>query len=172
MEEQKDIFDFLEKRTPNVPSDDYFAELANKVLRENPSVSPKPKVVPLYRRPVFWVASAAAAVLLIVLLQPKTTEITQSGVDFNDLSRGEILAYVEYNLDEFDEELLAEFIPDSRMHYTMTTEKLSIEPEEKTAGQPSPKLTNSLDDISTDEILDYLEDEGMDLDDLDDDIFN
>lgn len=172
MEERKDIFDFIEKRTTETPDSSYFKNLANSVLdkvAEENEVS-KAKVVPLYRRPVAWISGAAAAVLVAFLLIPNeqknTTQTAQ--VDFNNLSKKEVLAYVDAHIEDFDEELILEFIPTKNLE---TRADINIAPEDKLdpietiVETESKDLQKSLESISDEEIRQYLEEEGFGDDD-------
>ena len=60
MNEEKDIFDFIEKRKVETPDKAYFDDLAQRVID-----SQKTKIIPFYKRPIVWIGSAAAAVLIL-----------------------------------------------------------------------------------------------------------
>lgn len=177
MEEKKDIFDFIEKRPSETPDSDYFDNLAASVISEvsntdnAESDASKGKVVPLYRRPALWLSGAAAAILVAFLLLPEQTAPTSEGaLSFEDLSKKEVLAYVDENIEDFDVELLAEFIPSNKLstdnYFDQTTQEVPEEVE-----TTNPELEESLESVSPQEILEYLEMEGMDVDDLDEELF-
>ena len=171
MKEEKDIFDFLEKRPIQTPEKEYFAALAQKAMDRANQEPPVVKIIPLYRRPLLWVASSAAAVLLLFLWNSKT-DIPKDApsLALKDLSQKEILAYVDANIEDFDEELLIEFIPQNRINIATST-ALQIEPQSLPKTGENANLTRSLESISDEEILEYLQDESIDLDDLEDDIY-
>jgi hypothetical protein len=176
MEEKKDIFDFIEKRPIETPDADYFKNLADTVIAKaaDAPVKSEAKIIPLYRRPVFWLSSAAAAVLVAFLLLPENPNIiptTIAGDPFQDLSKKEVLAYVDENIEDFDEDLLAEFIPVSQldMNPMVDTETQESEnPIETIIETETQELQESLESISQDEILQYLQEEGFDSEDEDD----
>jgi len=176
MEEEKDIFDFIEKRSFDSPDSSYFEGLADKVIAEtNVPSAQKAKVVPLYRRPITWISGVAAAVLVAFLLLPneQKTIVDSSNANFTDLSKQEVLAYVNDNIEDFDEELLVEFIALKSLK-TTAAQKNEQEPEEslETLVETETKdLQESLKSISDEEILEYLEEEGLDSDDFEEDLF-
>lgn len=177
MEEEKDIFEFIEKRSIDTPDESYFQGLADNVIAKSkvPSLQ-KAKIVPLYKRPITWISGIAAAILVAFLLlpnEPSTIVDPARNANFSDLSRQEVLAYVNENIEDFDEELLVEFIALKQLK-TETTTVVETEPEEslETLVKTETKdLQESLKSISDDEILEYLEEEGLDSDDLEEDLF-
>lgn len=176
MEEEKDIFDFIEKRSFDTPDSSYFEGLADKVIAEtNVPSTQKAKVVPLYRRPITWISGVAAAVLVAFLLLPneQKTIVDSSNANFTDLSKQEVLAYVNDNIEDFDEELLVEFIALKSLK-TNASQENEQEPEEslETLVETETKdLQESLKSISDEEILEYLEEEGLESDDFEEDLF-
>jgi hypothetical protein len=174
MKEEKDIFDFIEKRAIETPDDSYFESLTNQVLSE--VKTPKAKVVSIYKRPIFWLTGVAAAVILGVLLFPQNQSNSnplQPG--FDTLTQGEVLAYIEYNIHEFDTELLAEYIPSDQLDATPIIQSVTygMNAEKNTAAksEKETELKNSLESISNEEILEYLNSESMGIEDLEETIF-
>lgn len=176
MEEEKDIFDFIEKQSFEMPDTAYFEGLADKVIGKAKVETPqKAKVVPLYRRSITWISGVAAAILIAFLLlpnEPKSVE-TSSNADFSDLSKQEVLAYVNDNIEDFDEELLVEFIALKNLKSApnLVEEKEAEESLETLVETETKNLQESLKSISDEEILDYLKEEGLDSDDLEEDLF-
>lgn len=176
MEDKKDIFDFIEKRLIETPDTDYFKNLADTVIEKAADVPVKaePKIIPLYRRPVFWLSSVAAAVLVAFLMLPENPNIVPTNLAGNtvqDLSKKEVLAYVDENIEDFDEELLAEFITSSQLDMDPMYDSGVQETEnpiETIIETETQELQESLESISQDEILQYLQEEGFDSDDEDD----
>lgn len=180
MEEEKDIFDFIEKRPIETPDPSYFKDLADKVLADT-SVSstgsgqagsatveePQAKIIPLYKRPLTWVSGVAAAVLVAFLMLPQASgRIGQLDgmTSLNQPSKDEVLAYVNDNIDDFDEELLVEFIAAKSLGTAPVIIDES-EPEEEEVLETiieseTNDLQESLKNISDEEILEYLELEG------------
>lgn len=171
MKDEKDIFDFLEKRTPEIPDASYFENLAKKVSSEA-AEKPKAKVIPLHRRPIVWIAGTAAAILIVFFLGgEKEGILTPDTIEFEDLSRAEILAYVDENIDDFEEEMLAEFISAKKLNPKEITDDFQNSEAKKSEPKKNTELSNSLESVSTEDILEYLDEEEIDLMDLEDDIF-
>lgn len=171
MKEEKDIFEFLEKKTQNTPEKEYFENLAQKIISENSTNTPsKTKVVPLYRKPILWISGVAAAIT-IFFLNTESTSLQNGGtLDFNDLSKKEILAYVNENIDDFDEEMLMEFMREEQLKIDAYKEEIQTSAEIDETNVPT-ELTESLETISREDILDYINEEELDLMDLDEEIF-
>lgn len=171
MKDEKDIFDFLEKKSPKTPDASYFESLAKQVASQSEEL-PKAKVVPLYSRPIVWIAGAAAAVLLVFFLGGEKQGLLKSDdIEFDDLSKAEILAYVDANIDDFDEEMLVEFISTKELNPKEITEDFQTPKDLESDSKNTVELSNSLETVSTEEILEYLDDEEIDLMELEDDIF-
>ncbi|GAB5416395.1 MAG: hypothetical protein Crog4KO_10190 [Crocinitomicaceae bacterium] len=177
MEEKKDIFDFIEKRPIETPGADYFKSLADKVISdvaEEPEEI-KTKVIPLHRRPAVWLSGVAAAILVAFLMLPdETINVDPVEITFDDLSKKEVLAYVDENIEDFDEELLMEFIAADNLKINTAFEPNKVEdvdPIETMVETETKDLQESLESISNQEILEYLEEEGFGSEDEDDDLF-
>ena len=75
-----------------------------------------------------------------------------------------MLAYVDENIDEFDVEMIAEFVPVDELNAKYEAlENTMIEDEEI---DPIESIT--LENITKEEILEYLNDEDFDFSDLED----
>jgi len=75
-----------------------------------------------------------------------------------------LLAYVDENIDEFDVEMIAEFVPADELNAKYEAlENTMIEDEEV---DPIESIT--LENITKEEILEYLNDEDFDFSDLED----
>lgn len=169
MSEEKNIFDFIEKRSQDTPDAAYFEELARKVMRD--SNAKETKVIPLYKKPMLWISGVAAAVLLFVMFNRNLAQVDLPKVDFNDVSKSEILAYVDANIDDFDEELLLEFIPESRLEMNDIHEEFQEIKVTTTPKTKETQLSNSIESLSKEDIIEYLDDEELDILDLEEDIF-
>ena len=155
MENPNNIFDQVNPRKVDIPDADYFAKMASSI---SASQNAAPKVIPLYKKPLFWVSSVAAAVALIFAfnIEASTEKAYNVQLAMNDVSAKEILSYVDENINEFELSEIAEIIPKEKM-------------DALTISQPASKAVEvelSFDNISDDEIIDYLLDEGFDLEDL------
>jgi Glu-tRNA(Gln) amidotransferase subunit E-like FAD-binding protein len=166
MEENKDIFEHIEKRKVELPDASYFENLAESVLD-----SQKVKVVPFHKRPIAWISAAAAAILVFVVFQFGSSNVEQNDVlaELDSISNEEVFAYVEDNIDDFDIELLAEFVPEDRIDDSALEEEFNhmINTDENSMTQVDSEI--SFDNISKDDILDYLEEEELDIYELEDD---
>ena len=163
MEEQKDIFDYIKPRENETPEQSYFDQLTKSVID-----SQQPKIIPIYKKPIFWLSSAAAVIAVMVVLNfdNSTQESGNVLLALNDISKQEVQAYINDNIDDFDEELIAEYIQEN------TIESVSLVVEEPiTFDEPVSDPALNFDDIDAADILEYLESEEIDLYDLDDEIY-
>lgn len=162
MNEEKDIFDFIEKRKVDMPDKAYFDNLAQSVID-----SQKTKIIPLYKRPITWISAVAAAVLVLFIVNfnsPDDIIPPSNEISFNDISREELLAYVDENIDEFDIEMIAEFVPVDELNAKYEAlENTMIEDEDV-----DPLESITLENITKEEILEYLNDEDLDFSDFED----
>lgn len=166
MDKEKDIFDNIKVRKIDVPSADYFKNLSEVVLEKQ-----RPKIVPFYKRPLSW-AGAAAAIIVIALL---VTNMSQSPVStgnsdpllaLNEFSSEELMNYIDSNIDDFDTDLIAEMIAEGDLATTEIFDAIEdpiVEQEMKES-----KVPVSIDTLDDQDILDYFNDEGFDLDILED----
>lgn len=169
---EKHIIDELKRNQPDLPGDDFFqgikADLLQRIAAE--TTAPIVKVIPLYRR-MWFVASVAAAITLLIVLpvvwQNQVTPTPQQAkVTWEDVSREELLAYIDDHIADFDEDMLAQHL-DSIPHWKTTT---SITYYAGRAGQHAEKKSekkekNLFEDIEKEDILEYLDEEAIDLDD-------
>lgn len=167
---KRHIIDELKRQQTELPDDAFFDRIKADVLKRvaEETSTPVAKVVPIYRR-MWLVGSVAAGLALLLALpflfreeQPQTVQ--QAKVTWEDVSRDELLAYIDDNIADFDEELLAQHL-DSIPHWKTTTsvtyyagrasKNVRVEKEEK----------NLFENIEKEEILEYLEEEAIDLED-------
>lgn len=176
---ERHIIDELNKQTTPLPSDAYFAQLKSEVLAKAgasaepghhpPASSLKGggKIVPLYRkrRTLIAIATAAAGVILIVTLflpndQPAPPTAQQP--DWNSVSREDVLAYIDDNIDQFEAEAIAAHL-DSLPSWSVETASAATTIAVNGRGQS--KYDDLFDDIEKEDILEYLQDEAIELDD-------
>ncbi|NRA11122.1 MAG: hypothetical protein HRT57_04100 [Crocinitomicaceae bacterium] len=165
MNEEKDIFDFIEKRKVDMPNKAYFDNMAQSVID-----SQKTKIIPLYKRPITWISTAAAAILVFLIVNfnsPDDLPIVPPQVASDELSKEELLAYVDENIDEFDVEMIAEFVPMDELNAKY--EEFQNEMFEDEDADPLESIT--LENITKEDILEYLNDEDLDFSDLEEDSF-
>jgi len=174
MEEKKDIFDHLKHKKSPVPDASYFESLANSVIDSQKKTTieapKKSKVIPLYKGLALWIGAAAAVLIAGILIVNfnNTTELESGSLlAFNELSSNEIYDYIDENIEDFDTDLIVEVLNET------TVDEMSVADAETTE-IPSTE-TNltivdpiSFDDIDADDILDYFNDEGINLEDLED----
>lgn len=166
MNDNENILDHLKSRPIQMPDAGYFEQLANNVIDQRE----KGKIIPLYKRPSVWLTSAAAiflATLMVVNIgeQPNEQDVLFS---MNDLQQDEILSYVDENIDEFDTEMICEVIHEDSLEVTNMIEE---DITEQTANDNTVDVSADLnfDDIDMNDILEYLDNEGIDPDELNDD---
>jgi hypothetical protein len=165
MKNEKDIFDFIKAKKVDVPDQAYFAALANSITD-----SKKNNIVPIYKRPVFWLSSAAAAIVIVfVALNFGETNVMHEKplLAMNDLDTEIVYDYVNENINDFDAEMISEFIP-TEVITSNTTEIFEVELEEVKTIETEEL---SFEDISTEDILNYFESEEISLSDFEDELF-
>lgn len=163
MKNEKDIFDFIKSVKPEEPSAEYFSGLADKIIADN-----KTKVIPLHKKPIFWLSSAAAVAIVIftVLRFNNSTEIEAPNLlAFNDVDNTEIFDYIDENIQDFDTDLIIESLPEANLEEAEQVEDI----EEQVMSIDQPQIT--FDEISEEDILEYLNSEEIDLTDLEEDLF-
>lgn len=157
MQKDNDIFDHLNPRKIKVPDSSYFEQLTKRVITE------EKKVIPLYRKPIVWITAAAACIALVFTIELLLSEKGSNDalLALNDCSKEEIQSYVENNIDEFETEMIIEFIPVDNLD----TPEVTISPE------PSVESTDVLtfDNIETEDILEYFEEYEIDPYEIEDD---
>lgn len=174
MEEKRDIFNHLNVVKTNVPDDSYFEQLAKSVIASQS----KPKVIPLYKRPVVWIG-AVAAILLVSLLVVNfsSTDITEDQdplLALNEISSDELYNYINENIDDFDTDMLIDALDDQAIDELTSKTSQALQ---TAAGKPNvpvkaeKPLPVSFDDIDVEDILDYFEKEGIDPEDIEEEIF-
>ena len=129
--------------------------------------SQQPKVIPLYKKSPFWISSAAA-IFIGIIITIGFGENTPSNENplfaLNDVSSTEIINYVNEHIEEYEIEEIASILPNEVLDATESYELLPIEVKEK------PKKTEpavNMQEINSEEILEYLDEEGIELFDLD-----
>jgi hypothetical protein len=158
METKKDIFDYLKPRKKIVPDQSYFNQLVANVLETE-----KVKVVPLYRKPIFWLSSAAATIAIILLVNIET-EIPNSVnpmIALNEISSEELFTYVNDNIEDFDTEMLTDIIPSDNIEEIdlVATDKIVVD-------EVSSETELNFDNIQEEDILEYILNEEIDIYDI------
>lgn len=174
MEEKNDIFDHLKPRKTPVPDASYFEALANSVIdsqKENETITPKEtKIIPLYKRPALWIGAVAAVFIAGILIVNfnKTTEIDYDPLlALNDMSSNDVYDYIDENIEDFETDLIVEVLNESTVDEMSFVEAEVTEPTtEETDIATSEPIT--FDEIDSDDILDYFNEEGIDSEDFED----
>jgi len=158
MHKKKDILYYIKPAKIETPDQDFFDQLAKKVVRENPKIVYKRSYGP---KIVKWSLAAAAAFLLGVLLFknlshdsiPQKTVQTEFLAGINDV---EIYNYVDEHIEDFTLEEIEEVI---------INEDIGLYDLENTS-----ELDFFFSDISDEEIDSYINEEFIDLDEFEDEL--
>lgn len=168
MSEEKNILDHIKPRKVEVPDQSYFKALANEIIEKESDSS---KVIQMWRKPVIWITSAAAVSALIIFSTQfyKPQNETDLLLALNEISNEEIFSYIDENIEEFDTELIASFVDDNDESISFATEP-NYTDSTQVKKDPKTNDTNILpESIDRDAILDYLEDQEINVDELSDD---
>lgn len=154
MENPNNIFNQVKARKVNVPDADYFNRLADSVIEQK---AIKTKVIPMYKKPLIWLTSAAAVVAVLVVFNYAETNEPPMNLKLalSEISTDEILAYVNENVDDFDTDLIMEAVPENNSFANSEVKEVK-----------SPQSIISFETISDSEIMEYLLDEDIDLDEF------
>ncbi|MDA7761779.1 hypothetical protein N8927_01115 [Crocinitomicaceae bacterium] len=155
MKKKQDILDHLKPELTNTPNNDYFEALASKIALEHPKSIKKNRIFPK----IIGMSLAAAAVLIIaiVLFKDFSQPTTKLKVDkelFADINDEEISAYFDAHIDEFSLEDISYEISDEELGYENSTIQLDL----------------YFSDISQEEIIAYIKQEHLDLDEFADEL--
>jgi len=163
MEPINELSDQLQKpKRPELPSN-YFDELTSNMM-EHAKQHPKAKKITLYRKPLFWIGSVAASLLLILGINSIWN--TTSELSFDNLNQEEVLAYVEENIDDFDEELFIEVMNETLVE-SDTTKKVK---SNATSVNSKSKEAVSFETLTREEILEYLNENELSIEELEETI--
>lgn len=159
---EKHIIDDLKVNATPLPSNEFFEQFKADMMKQVNEVQPETKIIPLYKRWYSW-TSIAAAIALIITLNWNRTDVqtpNKQKVDFSSVSKAEILEYMEENIDDVEIAQLAEHldeIPQVDLSNTVET------PSNDIADQPNNQKDDLFEDLDKDEILKYLQEEDLDL---------
>ncbi len=154
MKKEKDILDHLRPEKINTPDNGFFEALASKIAVEHPTTRNRNRILPR----VIGISFAAAAVLIIavVLFKDFSQPVAKTKVEkalFADINDDEIYAYVDEHLDDFSIEEIEECFSSEELVYDDIESGLDL-----------------FSDISQDEIMNYIENENIDLDEFEDEL--
>lgn len=166
MNKEKDIFEHLKASKVELPDQSYFDQLAQQVIADEKAPV---KVVPMYRKPLLWL-SAAAAVLLIGFFALNTWSTSADSQDpllaLEEVPAEMLLAYVDEHIEDFEAESIAEILPESALEVTAVAEIELV--EQDTPSNTTPDLELLDEELDEEDIINYLEEEGMDFFELED----
>jgi len=153
MENPNNIFDQVQTRKVNVPERTYFEGMADSIISQHAS-----KVVPLYKKPLVWISSAAAVAIIAITIQLSTSTEERLNLQtaLNDIPNETILAYVTENIDDYEMDEITAVIPETTIQEIEVFQPITIE----------SKSNLSFDHISNEDIMDYLLEEGIDLEEM------
>jgi hypothetical protein len=159
METKKDPFEHIKTTGPVSPGADYFEKLKADLLVEIRK-EPKAPIKTLVHHPFFWVISAAASIVLLFAIRAVLNEPLEASISFSSLSNDEILTYVEQNIDDFDEEMIADVynavIASKYGAEGDTTKKRTLTVNEIPANVSQTSATVTFETLSEEDILNYL----------------
>ncbi len=161
MNDEKDIIHSLERMPVQLPGDDFFESLKKEVVAKIDT--PQPKIVPFYSRR--WI-QVAASVLLVVGLgslwilnnQPEDS-LPAKKVDFSKVTREEVLDYLEEHHEDVEVDELIPYLKE------VPTWSASLKSDSVVVDDnPLAQHEELWEDIDKEDILEYLEEESVDLD--------
>lgn len=166
MKQEKNIFDYIKRKEQENLSTDFFENLSATIIKQHPQQTTK--IVPIHKKKIHWilsVASVAAIVLFMVIWNENKTvklKITEQP------TQEELLAYVNENIDDFDEDLFVELIHDQKEQHLHSKDFSNKEGQkEKSKKQKEAEFKEvQFEKLNKEEILDYLRDEELNIQDL------
>ena len=165
MEQESNIFDHLKAKKGFTPDASYFENMAIEVIQKESNTEQKEqKIVPLYKKPIFWLVATAASITLLFVLSNNLKTENDDLLAFDQITSSEALAYVDDNIDEFDAYLLSEYVSNNQLK----EEKIDVVVE---LIAPEETTIKDLEEVELDDILDYLEIEELDIDELEDELY-
>lgn len=160
MKDNKDILDHIKVIEVETPKAEYFEKLAHQISQK------KTKIVPMYRKPLFWTAIAAAIVVSILIFKPQSSIVEKDVlVALNEIPDTSIEEYILDNIEEFDTDLIVDYVNE---------EQLEVDPiltiqEESAIEQSSPTI--NFENVDLEDIIDYFDANSIDYTDIDEDSF-
>ncbi len=161
--EKKHIVDELEVKNVPIPEETYFLQLKERILQELPE-HPTAKILPIYKRWYFWSGAAAAVLVLITLFTSQGYNKTaHSDLDFSSVTHDEVLQYLYENIEEMEDHEIVEHVTIAS-NWTDSTAHEIIQPATKQT--VSKKEEPLFQNIEREEILEYLKNEDISVDEL------
>ncbi len=165
MNEEKHMDDILKKQErPEIP-EKYFESFHDQLMQK---ISSESKVIPLYKRPAVWISSIAATILVIIGFSLFNPSDNKPLIAMEDLSNEEVYRYIDENIDAFDSELIQEVLYAERF-----TEEPGDSLKKKSNAATSPdKKAVSFEELSREDILKYLQQEELTIEEIEEEIEN
>lgn len=161
MQEKKDIFNHFQLKSIQTPEADYFESLANKIIIDNSSEA---RVIPIYKKPVFWIASTAAAAIVLLFLPFGRGSQFNIAEELDKIPDAEVKEYVQLHSDEFDEDILFQSVDfNDPLNHELINELIF----DRTQDMIPTSTTLDLKEINSTEIQEFLYDQGYETEDLD-----
>lgn len=156
---QGHIIEKLKKQPASLPDDAYFTSLKSGLMEQVESMETTAPILPLYRRK--WLMGGVAAAILALVVIPRwwTSEPPKTVVDWNSVSREELLAYVDEHIADFDAATIAAQLDNIPEWHT------GIETKDTIANPQESRSEELFDELEDEEILEYLQQEVIELDD-------
>lgn len=162
MKETKNIIEFIQPTKIEVPSSDYFENLANEIIAQKNQTPTK--VIPFYKKPlVRWIAAAAVILPFVFYFtfQNESKDSENVLANLNNISKEDIHAYIMENEEDFHIDEIIE-----------ATDLVSIENFSSKAVTLNSTIEPSFfDGLSKEEIESYFDYSNEDLENLDEDVF-
>lgn len=157
MEQNKDIFDHLKVRKTDSPDASYFENMADQIIA---SQKKETKVIPLYKKPTLWMSAAAASIIVVLVMNigGSPGENTNVLLALNDIPVEDIRNYVDNNIDDFDTDLISEFVDENTIEDEPLLPAVEVDPETEVVED-----VKELEDVNEDDILKYFEEEEIDI---------
>lgn len=157
MKEDKDIVSLIRPKETAVPENDYFKQLAQDVI----SSQTPAKVVPMYKRPILWISSAAAAILILISLSPFTSNEPNVLAKLDEIPTSSVVAYIEEHASEFEVTEIVEVLDNEDLTLAIESKEVSLE----------ISTGDIFNDISKEDIESYFDANYIDWETLDEEEF-
>ncbi len=162
MDKNQDILSKLKYKQPASPGTTYFEELAASIHHSES----KTKVVPLYKKQWVYIGLTVAAslVLFFSIYSDKPTDNVVLADELSHVEQDQVLAYIDEHIDDFDVELLGEFVIDLEISEELMP---ATQVEINTENTEDISFEKQIDEINKEEILEYFNEQGIDPGDTD-----
>lgn len=164
METKKDILEHIKSKPKSKPDDAYFEQFRAKMMDE---IRQQPKGKVLYLRPLFWLSATAAAVILVFGVRFFLND--EQTTNFASVSKKEIEQYLRDNESGSVWEVGEEPEEEAAIPGKQPESHPADEPDKHIEIASTEGFVSSrelLEQISTEELYEYIENEEFDLEEL------